>query len=61
MAYQEAQRQANLEGITQYAAEDFGGTEEMWLDRPDGDWTARFFRIAEDITTEQMQALWGKV
>ena len=61
MAYQEAKRQSNLERITQYAAEDFGGTEEMGPDRPDSDWTARFFRIAEDITTEQMQALWGKV
>jgi len=61
MAYQEAKRQSNLERITQYAAEDFDGTEEMGSDRPDSDWTARFFRIAEDITTEQMQALWGKV
>lgn len=61
MAYQEAKRQSNLERITQYAAEDFDGTEEMGSDRPDSDWTARFFRIAEDITTEQMQTLWGKV
>ena len=61
MAYQEVKRQSNLERITQYAAEDFDGTEEMGPDRPDSDWTARFFRIAEDITTEQMQALWGKV
>lgn len=61
MTYQEAKRQSNLERITQYAAEDFDGTEKMGADRPDSDWTARFFRIAEDITTEQMQALWGKV
>lgn len=61
MAYQEAKRQSNLERITQYAAENFDGTEEIGHDRPDSDWTARFFRIAEDITTEQMQALWGKV
>jgi len=61
MAYQEAKRQSNLERITQYAAEDFDGTEKMASDRPDSDWTARFFRIAEDITTEQMQTLWGKV
>jgi len=61
MAYQEAKRQTNLERITQYAAEDFDGTEKIGPDRPDSDWTTRFFRIAKDITTEQMQALWGKV
>lgn len=61
MAYQEARRQENLERITQYAAEDFDGNEEMGPDRPDSDWTARFFRIAEDISTDEMQALWGKV
>jgi hypothetical protein len=61
MAYQEAKRQKNLEKITQYAAEDFTGNEEMGSERPDSDWTSRFFRIAEDITTEEMQALWGKV
>lgn len=61
IAYQQAKRQSNLERITQYAAGDFDGTEEMGPDRPDSDWTARFFRIAEDITTEQMQTLWGKV
>ena len=61
MAYQEARRQSNLERITQNAAGEFDGSEEVGPERPDSDWTARFFRIAEDITTEQMQALWGKV
>ena len=61
MAYQEAKRQSNLERITQIAADDFDGTEEIGSDRPDSDWTTRFFRIAEDITTDEMQALWGKV
>ena len=61
MAYQEANRQSNLERITQYAAEDIDETEKIGHERPDSDWTARFFRIAEDINTEQMQTLWGKV
>ena len=47
--------------ITQYAAEDLDDTEEIGPDRPDSDWITRFFRIAEDITTDEMQALWGKV
>lgn len=61
MTYQEAKRQSNIERITQYAADDFDGSEEIKPERPDSDWTTRFFRIAEDITTEQMQSLWGKV
>lgn len=61
MTYQEAKRQSNLERITQCAAGEFDGTEKVGSDYPDRDWTARFFRIAEDITTEQMQTLWGKV
>lgn len=61
MSYQEAKRQANIERITQYAADDFDGSEQIKPERPDSDWTTRFFRIAEDITTEQMQSLWGKV
>lgn len=61
MAYQEAKRQSNLERITQNAAGEFDGNERLGAERPDSDWTARFFRIAEDITTDQMQALWGKV
>lgn len=61
IAYQEAKRQDNIEKITQYAAEDLDGNEEMGSERPESNWTARFFRIAEDISAEEMQALWGKV
>ena len=59
--FQEARRQSNIESIVKRAAEEFDGSEDIGTDRPDSDWIARFFRIAEDITTEQMQALWGKV
>lgn len=61
VAYQEAKKQSNIENITQYAAEEISQTEKIGDERPDSDWTARFFKIAEDITTEQMQTLWGKV
>ena len=61
MAYQEAKKQSNLESIVRCAADDLEGNEDLGPDRPDGNWTSRFFRIAEDITTEYMQVLWGKV
>ncbi len=61
MAFQEAKKQSNLEQITQHAAEELRDEQNIKSERPDSDWTTRFFRIAEDITSDQMQILWGKV
>nr|VFK59596.1 MAG: TIGR03899 family protein [Candidatus Kentron sp. TUN]VFK68062.1 MAG: TIGR03899 family protein [Candidatus Kentron sp. TUN] len=61
MAYQETKKQLNLEAVTQFAFENLDEAEEIGTERPDSDWITRFFRIAEDISTEQMQALWGRV
>lgn len=61
MAFQEAKRQANIEQITGYAAEELSNEQSVNSERPESDWTTRFFRIAEDITSEQMQILWGKI
>ena len=36
--------------------------EETVTDEPlDEDWTTRFFKIAEEVSNEEMQALWGKI
>lgn len=61
LAYQEAKKQTNIEQITSYAAEELRDERDTNSEKPDSDWTTRFFRIAEDITTDQMQMLWGKV
>ena len=61
MAYQEAKKQTNIEQITSYAAEELRDERDTTSEKPDSDWTTRFFRIAEDITTDHMQILWGKV
>jgi uncharacterized repeat protein (TIGR03899 family) len=61
MAFQEAKKQANLEQITQRAAEELRDEQNISPEKPGSDWTTRFFRIAEDITSDQMQMLWGKV
>ena len=61
MAYQEAKKQANIEQITQHAAEELRDEQKINSERPNSDWITRFFSIAEDITTDQMQLLWGKV
>ena len=42
---------------------DFKNSNEQTVtDEPlDKDWTTRFFRIAEDVSSEEMQLLWGKI
>ena len=61
MAFQEAKKQTNIEHITQHATEELSNEQSICSEKPDSDWTTRFFRIAEDIPSEQMQMLWGKV
>lgn len=61
IAYQEVKKQLNIENVTRQAAEELNTDEKVSDEKPDSDWTTRFFRIAEDVTTEQMQMLWGKV
>lgn len=61
MSFQEAKKQSNIERITQRAAEELRHEKKIDSEKPDSDWTTRFFRIAEDITSDQMQELWGKV
>lgn len=59
--FQEAKKQLNIENVTAFAAEELKD-EPPVTDAPlDEDWTTRFFRIAEDISNEEMQALWGKI
>lgn len=59
--FQEAKKQLNIESITSYTAE-FLKDEPPVTDEPiDEDWKNRFFRIAEDISTDEMQALWGRI
>ncbi|CAG1769537.1 DUF2806 domain-containing protein [Geobacter sp.] len=61
ITYQEAKRQSNVEQITQFAADELYSETDKIEGEVDSDWTTRFFRIAEDVSNEQMQSLWGKV
>lgn len=62
MAYQEAKKQSNIEQVIQRSYEELRDDEqEIPSERPQSDWITRFFRIAEDISTDQMQTLWGKI
>ena len=59
--FKEQKRQKNIEAVTQKAAEDLE-SESVVSDEPvNEDWTTRFFDYAEDISSEEMQGLWGKI
>ena len=55
----EAKRQKNLEAITAQAAREIPGSVS---DHPvDKDWVAQFFNHCQDVSNEQMQALWSRL
>jgi uncharacterized repeat protein (TIGR03899 family) len=59
--FQEAKKQLNIESITSFAAEALRDEQPITNEPLDEDWATRFFRIAEDISNEDIQALWGKI
>ena len=61
VAYQQARKQSNIENVVQYAADDLKSEQQVGQEKPDIDWVTRFFNISEDISSEQMQLLWGKI
>ncbi len=59
--FKEQKRQKNIEAVTQKAAEDLESESFVSEDPVDEDWITRFFDYAEDISSEDMQGLWGKI
>lgn len=59
--FQERKRQNNVEIITTVAASELAGEESVPDESPDSDWISRFFRAAEDVSSEQMQDIWGRI
>ena len=59
--FQETKKQLNIENVTAFAAEELKNEPPVTDEPLDEDWTTRFFRIVEDISNEEMQALWGKI
>lgn len=61
VSFQEERKQANVEAITSVAAEELALEQDVPDERPDEDWINRFFRYAEDVSSEQMRVLWGRI
>ena len=58
--FQARKRVANVKSVADHAAEQLRETEVRDHD-PDPDWAARFFDIAQDVSSEHLQKLWGRI
>ena len=61
IGFESVKKQINIESVTGYAAENLPDDAEVSPDPVDPDWISRFFNIAQDITSDQMQDLWGRI
>lgn len=61
LEYKERKRQRNVESITSISAIELQDQTDVPDERPDEDWINRFFSAAEDVSSEQMQELWGRI
>lgn len=59
--YRDAVKQQNIESVTANAAEQLRNETDISDEKVDRDWTARFFKHVEDISSEDMQMIWGKI
>jgi hypothetical protein len=57
----EMKKQQNIDAIVANAAEELRGKEKVSDTPVDEDWSSRFQNIAKDISSEEMQFIWGKV
>ncbi len=58
--YQERKRQANIHAVVKHAAQRLKGATVPAIE-PNHDWTAKFFREVQDVSSEEMQVIWTKV
>jgi hypothetical protein len=61
ICFQERRRQHNIEQITSNAVMELTGTADVPEQKPLDDWVTRFFSIAQDISAQEMQILWGRI
>ena len=61
LALQELKKQNNIDRVVGYAAQNLGDFAEVSSEPVDLDWTTRFFDAVSDVSTDEMQILWGKI
>lgn len=57
----EIDRQDSIDRVVQVAAEQLKNEQDISDEPVDKDWSKRFFNIVQDISDEEMQALWGRI
>ena len=61
LEYQSRKEQANIESVTTTAAIELAKEESVAPEPPNDDWVTRFFKYAQDVSSGQMQDLWGRI
>ena len=61
LAFQEIKKQANIDQTVNYAAQTLSSFNNVSDDPVDIDWVTRFFDSVADVSSEEMQIIWGKI
>lgn len=61
LVQKEQKRQTNIKNVLSVAAQTISKEQDVSSSPVDPDWATRFFDIAQDISNEQMQDLWGRI
>ncbi len=61
LAFQELKKQNNIDRVVGYAAEELSSEERVTSQPVDTDWVTRFFDSVADVSSDEMQQIWGKI
>lgn len=61
LAFQEMRKQQNIDCVVNNAACELGKSEKVSENPVDQDWVSRFFDSVANVSTSDMQHLWGKI
>jgi uncharacterized repeat protein (TIGR03899 family) len=59
--FKELERQNNIDQIAEIAAKELQQESSVSEEPVSKDWSKRFFNIAEDVSDEEMQEIWGRI
>lgn len=61
LAYQELTKQKNIESVVDHAYEQLKDEADVPNNPVDTDWINRFFNAVAEVSSEDMQRIWGKI
>ena len=54
-------QESNIENVIEAAVEELNQVDDVSNEPVDEDWIVRFFNIVRDVSSEEMQFVWGKI